>query len=70
LNAIEELRAEESRLLGKIEEHAKSLQRQDPRLSRAASVAKATAAMPRVYAAYSALRDRMVAARMRPTVIR
>ena len=70
LNAIEEVRAEESRLLGKIEEHAKTLQRQDPRLSHAAAFAKATAALPRTYERYAELRTQMIALRMKPTLIK
>jgi hypothetical protein len=56
--------------LGKIDERATVLQRQDPRLSHAAAFAKATAEMPRVYAAYAELRERMKLHNMRPTIIK
>jgi len=67
---IEQLRAEESKLLNKIEERATVLQRQDPRLSRAGAIGRATAELPRTYAAYSALRERLIQARLLPTLIR
>jgi hypothetical protein len=70
LNEIEALRAAEEKLLAKFAERATALQRLDPRLSRAAAFARATAEMPKTYQAYSNLREQMILARMRPTVIK
>jgi hypothetical protein len=68
---LDELRAEESRLLDKLESRAERILREDPRIcSHAIAMAKATSQMPKTYQAYINLREKLIAARMRPTVIR
>jgi hypothetical protein len=70
LNEIEALRAAEEKLLAKFTERAAVLQRQDPRLSHACALGRACAEMPRTYEKFSELRERMIALRMKPTLVK
>jgi hypothetical protein len=67
---LEDLRAEETKLLGKLESYATKLMDADPRLSHGAAFAKASIDMKRTANAYSLLRERMIVAGLRPTLIR
>jgi hypothetical protein len=70
LNVTEQIRAEEDRLLQKFAEHAVVLQRRDPRLSRAAAFGRAMAELPKTYQRYSELREKMIAMRLLPRLIK